>query len=141
MIGGRLADRLGVKFTATAGLAGLCACLLLLRPAIQAGIAVEFVLLLTSAIAQLFFPAQQAGLASDFPRQRATVLAWNNSALFLGIMLGSLVGGQAMALAGFWADLALCALVAIGGCIGNAIALPDPPRPAEDRPAWFTMRW
>ena len=53
--------------------------------------------------AQLILRARRhlaAGMANDFPRQRAGVLAWNNSALFLGISLGSLVGGQAVAVAG-----------------------------------------
>ena len=65
-------------------LAGLGACFLLLRLALDAGTFIEPALGISSAVAQLFFPAQQAGLANDFPNQRGTALAWNNSALFLG---------------------------------------------------------
>jgi predicted MFS family arabinose efflux permease len=36
LVGGRVADRLGLRFTATASFAGLCACLLLLRLALDA---------------------------------------------------------------------------------------------------------
>ena len=96
-----MADRLGFRFTASASFAGLCACLLLVRLALDAGRLIEPALGVSSAVAQLFFPAQQAGLANDFPRQRAAVLAWNNSALFLGIALGSLIGGKAAAIGGF----------------------------------------
>jgi len=124
LVGGRVADRLGTRFTATASFAGLCACLLLLRLALDAGRLVEPALGVSSAVAQLFFPAQQAGLAIDFPRQRAAVLAWNNSALFLGISLGSLVGGEAVALASFGADLIISAGIALAGCIVNAILVP-----------------
>jgi predicted MFS family arabinose efflux permease len=124
LVGGRVADRLGVRFTATASFAGLCACLLLLRLALDAGSFVGPVLGVSSAVAQLFFPAQQAGLANDFPRQRAAVLAWNNSALFLGISLGSLVGGEAIALGSFGADLIISAGIALAGCIFNAILVP-----------------
>ena len=124
LVGGRVADRLGVRFTATASFAGLCACLLLLRLALDAGRLVEPVLGVSSAVAQLFFPAQQAGLANDFPRQRAAVLAWNNSALFLGISLGSLIGGEAIALGSFGADLIISAGIALAGCIINAILAP-----------------
>ncbi len=124
LVGGRVADRLGTRFTATASFAGLCACLLLLRLALDAGRLVEPALGVSSAVAQLFFPAQQAGLAIDFPRQRAAVLAWNNSALFLGISLGSLVGGEAVALASFGADLIISAGIALTGCIVNAILVP-----------------
>ena len=128
LIGGRLADRLGARFTAGIGMAGLCACLLALRLALDAGQPVALALGLTSAVAQLFFPAQQAGLASDFPTRRATVLAWNNSALFLGIALGSLLGGQAVAAAGFGADLTICAGIALFGCMITATAVPGPAR-------------
>jgi predicted MFS family arabinose efflux permease len=119
-----VADRLGVKFTTSASLAGLCACFLLLRFALDKGILVEPALGLSSAVAQLFFPAQQAGLANDFPRQRGTALAWNNSALFFGILLGSLVGGEALALANFHANLTISAGIALLGCIVNAIVVP-----------------
>jgi len=124
LVGGRVADRLGVRFTATASFAGLCASLLLLRLALDAGRLIEPALGVSSAVAQLFFPAQQAGLANDFPNQRAAVLAWNNSALFLGISLGSLVGGEAIALGSFGADLIISAGIALAGCIINAILVP-----------------
>jgi predicted MFS family arabinose efflux permease len=129
LIGGRLADRLGVKLTASASLACLCACLLLLRLALDAGALIEPALCVSSAVAQLFFPAQQAGLANDFPGRRAAVLAWNNSALFLGISLGSLVGGKAVAMAGFDADLTISAAIALSGCIANAILVPGRVKP------------
>ena len=124
LIGGRTADRFGVRFTIGVSFAGFCACLLLLRAALDAGKLIEPTLGISSAVAQLFFPAQQAGLANDFPRQRSTVLAWNNSALFCGISLGSLVGGQAVALASFDANLTISAGIALIGCIVTAIVLP-----------------
>jgi predicted MFS family arabinose efflux permease len=121
LIGGRAADRFGVKLTIGASFAGFCACLLLLRLALDAGRLIEPAIGISSAVAQLFFPAQQAGLASDFPRQRSTVLAWNNSALFGGISLGSLMGGQAITLAGFDTNLTISAGIALIGCVITAI--------------------
>ncbi len=134
LIGGRLADRIGARFTASASFLGLSACFLGLALAVHAGVMVEITLGLTSAVAQLFFPAQQAGLANDFPNRRATMLAWNNSALFLGISLGSLVGGQAVALAGFEANLVISAAIALSGCLitGGAALAPTRVRPADD---------
>ena len=123
-IGGRLADRLGTKFTAGASFAGLCGGFLLLRLALSGGAFVELTLGLSSALAQLFFPAQQAGLARDFPEQSGTVLAWNNSALFLGIALGSLIGGKAAAIDGFDATLAISAVIALAGCVINGMVVP-----------------
>ena len=55
----------------------------------------------------------------DFPTQRATVLAWNNSALFLGISLGSLIGGQAILQGGFAANVRISAAIAIAGWVIN----------------------
>ena len=124
LIGGRAADRFGVRLTIGASFAGFCACLLLLRLAFDTGRLIEPAIGISSAVAQLFFPAQQASLANDFPRQRSTVLAWNNSALYCGISLGSLVGGQAVTLASFDANLAISASIALIGCITTAIVFP-----------------
>src|SRR6266446_5520261 len=133
LLGGPLADRLGAKSTAAMSFVGLSACFLTLAFAVHAATMVEVALALTSAVAQLFFPAQQAGLANDFPSRRATMLAWNNSALFFGITLGSLVGGQAVAFAGFEANLVIAACIALSGCFitGAAVLAPARLRPAD----------
>src|SRR6185312_11661572 len=93
--------------------AGLFFCILLLRVALDAGMLVGCAFGLLSVVAQLFFPAQQVTLAGEFPDRRATILAWNNSALFLGISLGSLIGGQAMSIGGFDASLTISAIIAM----------------------------
>ena len=124
-IGGRAADRFGVKFTAGASFAGLCACLLLLRLAFDTGILIEPAIGVGSAIAQLFFPAQQAGLANDFPAHRSAALAWNNSALFFGIALGSFLGGKAVVLSDFDTDLTISAGIALIGWFVNAAVVPN----------------
>src|SRR6516164_11267137 len=76
LIGGRLADRLGAKYMAGISLAGLSICFFLLLLALRAGVLVELAIGLSAAVAQLFFPAQQSGLANDFPTRRGAVLAW-----------------------------------------------------------------
>jgi len=129
LVGGHLADRLGTKNTATASLAGLCVCFFLLMLAIRADALVFLALGLSSAVAQLFFPAQQAGLANDFPTRRSTVLAWNNSALFMGISLGSLIGGEAVAIGDFDTILIISASIVLIGCIINEIVVPRPTQP------------
>jgi hypothetical protein len=42
----------------------------------------------------------------------------------LGISLGSLIGGEAIALGSFGADLIISAGIALAGCIFNAILVP-----------------
>jgi predicted MFS family arabinose efflux permease len=125
LIGGRLADRLGAKSAAGVSLAGLSVCLMLLLPALRYGMLVDPILGVSSAVAQFFFPAQQARLADDFPTRRSTVLAWNNSALFLGICLGSLIAGQAITNGSFQTALTICAGIVFGGCMINGMLVPD----------------
>lgn len=124
LVGGRIADWRGVKFATGLGIAGLGAALLALKAALTWGGPVAPMLGIVSAAAQIFFPAQQAGLANDFPDQRAAVLAWNNSALFLGISLGSLIGGQAMAHGGFMADVLMSSGIALVAWLVNAAMVP-----------------
>lgn len=139
LLGGRMADRLGAGPTSALALCGLGLGFLLLRLALDTAVLVDCGFALTSLAAQLFFPAQQIRLANDFPANRATILAWNNSALFLGISLGSLIGGQALSLGGFDLNLMVSAAIAAFGWAVHqrdrwmqaAAVLTQPPRPSE----------
>ena len=97
---------------------------MLLPLALQPGMLIGLGFGIASAVAQIFFPAQQAGLVSDFPTRRATVLALNNSSLFLGIALGSLVGGQIVAHGSFEMGLLICAAIALAGSLINWMVVP-----------------
>jgi predicted MFS family arabinose efflux permease len=112
LLGGHAADRFGTAATMLTSLAGLAICLMVFGLGVGTGWSADLLLLVTSIFAQLFFPAQQSALSRLFPHRRAFILAMNNSALFLGISLGSLLGGQAMARAGFSADAAMGAVIA-----------------------------
>ncbi|MBV8165359.1 MAG: MFS transporter [Alphaproteobacteria bacterium] len=130
LLGGWLADRLGSRPTTGASILGLGIGLVGLALALHEATAMALALAGLSVLAQLFFPAQQAGLVRDFPACRATVLAWNNSALFLGMSCGALIGGQLMALVGFERSLAPLAAVAVAGWAVNWLVAPrDRPRP------------
>jgi predicted MFS family arabinose efflux permease len=112
LVGGCLADRVGSRLVIAASLAGLAISFLALSLALGHPIVIAPAFAAVSAVAQLFFPAQQAGLAGDFPARRAAVLAWNNAALFFGISLGSAIGGAAVAAGGFVAALGVSAVIA-----------------------------
>lgn len=131
LLGGQLADRIGTQRTMTFSIAGLTVGLAMLAAGAGSGWAMNLLLFAMSAFAQFYFPAQQSGLARDFPQRRALMLALNNSALFLGISLGSLIGGEVMAQAGFRSNAGACALIAclalvsIGaGRIGTSVSTP-----------------
>ncbi|GHO88523.1 MFS transporter [Dictyobacter formicarum] len=71
--------------------------------------------------AQTFLPAQQARLVQTFPGRRALLLAWNNSALYLGIALGSAIGGILLSQRTFAGLLVGCSGIGIVGCVANLI--------------------
>jgi predicted MFS family arabinose efflux permease len=131
LLGGRITDRLGPETAMRVSLTGLCVCFTLLRFAIQHDVLVEAAFGMTSLLAQIFFPAQQSLLLSRFPTRSAAVLSWNNSALFLGMALGSLVGGQAMASDGFTAIMPISATITIAGwvCLSRFGLRSEAPRP------------
>ena len=133
LCGGRLADRLGARRVSLISLASLAAALLALGPALRGGVPIELLLAVLSALAQLFFPAQQASLARDFAASRATALAWNNSALFLGIGTGSLIGGAIMAQADLVAVATVSAVIAMAGAalVGRVVPGSAPAEPAH----------
>ncbi|HWB48460.1 MAG TPA: MFS transporter [Stellaceae bacterium] len=122
--GGRIADRIGAKTATVASLVGLSVAFMLLPLTLRPGLPIAVGFGLASAIAQVFFPAQQAGLVGDFPTRRAAALAWNNSSLFLGITLGSLVGGQIVTYGSFAAALLTCAGIALAGSLITWMVVP-----------------
>jgi predicted MFS family arabinose efflux permease len=118
LLGGRIADRLGPVIAIRISLIGMSLCFMLLQLAVQHGVLMEVAFGMTSLLAQMFFPAQQTMLLNAFPTRNSTALSWNNSALFLGIALGSLIGGQAMAFGGFTAILPIAAAITLAGWVG-----------------------
>jgi predicted MFS family arabinose efflux permease len=118
LLGGRMADRLGPLTTVRISLAGMSLCFMMLWLAIDSGICAEAAFAMTSLTAQIFFPAQQSLLISRFPERYGTALSFNNSALFTGIALGSILGGQTMAIGGFTAIMPFSAAVALAGFTG-----------------------
>jgi len=121
LAGGQLADRFGSRRTMLTSLAGLGLCLFAFALGVGTGWAADVLLLVTSIFAQFFFPAQQAALARQYPQRRAFILALNNSALFLGISTGSVIGGEAMAWGGFGVDAAFGAAIACAGLVLVAV--------------------
>jgi predicted MFS family arabinose efflux permease len=131
--GGRVADRIGVKAAMAWSLFGLFLAFALLPFLMRSGIPIGVGFGVASVLAQVFFPAQQAGLVADFPTQRATALAWNSSSLFLGIALGSLLGSQIAAHGSFETSLMVGAGIALIGVVVNWLVVP-PRQPVRSAP-------
>lgn len=59
------------------------------------------------------FTSYQARLADEFPSMRGIVMAWNNTALYIGITLGSIIGGAVMGGPGYAVLPYMCSGVAL----------------------------
>lgn len=133
--GGRLADYIGARPTATGSLIAITVCQAALAagwsitPLVIAGLGA---LVLTGYVC---FPAHQARLVSRFPQQRASILAWNNSALYTGILAGSAIDDVILSVAGFRAVLVLCVGLAIVGATASWTWSLSPASPSASAPA------
>jgi predicted MFS family arabinose efflux permease len=101
LAGGRLADRFGGRVTSVITLVLLAGAETLFGLFLHAGP----VLLLASLagmalVAYPFFPAQQARLIARYPSASGSLIAWNNTAMYAGILVGSAAGGTALAHSG-----------------------------------------
>ena len=124
LISGFLVDRLGSLPTVRMSFALLCVAFALLGLASRSGQSIGIAVVLTSIVAQTFFPAQQTLLIGAFGKRRATALSWNNCALFLGMTIGSLLGGQVMAAGGFAAIPVMSAGLSVIGLLTCSRGLP-----------------
>ncbi|QBD82918.1 MFS transporter [Ktedonosporobacter rubrisoli] len=124
LLGGYLSDRFGTRVISTISLGGLAGCFLLLSLVLNHPLLIFIGFTIAPLLAQLFLPAQQARLVQAFPNRRALLLAWNNSALYLGIALGSAIGGILLGQSTFAGLLIGCCGIGITGCLLSLI-LPD----------------
>jgi predicted MFS family arabinose efflux permease len=101
LAGGRLADRFGGRLTSVITLVLLAGAETLFGLVLHAGPALLLASLAGMAlVAYPFFSAQQARLIARYPAASASLIAWNNTAMYAGILVGSALGGTALAYSG-----------------------------------------
>ena len=133
--GGRLADRWGAQQVAKVSLTWLAGILILLGLLLANKLWFFVCLGVLAFVGYAFSPANQARLAQDFPTQRGTFLAWNNSALYVGIALGAALGGWVITEWGFGRLPYLCAVIALLGSRLSARSLRCMPSDINTSPA------
>jgi predicted MFS family arabinose efflux permease len=101
LTGGHMADRWGSARVTAASCAAMAVALITLRAAMPFFWRTLPALFLFSFSSSLFFPAFQTFLARHHAARRGAALAWNNSALYTGITVGSFLGGHVLARWGF----------------------------------------
>jgi predicted MFS family arabinose efflux permease len=101
LAGGALADRWGTRRTTFLACTSLCAASLVLRSTMPHFPTVLLALFSFSFTAALFFSSFQVYLADRHGQRRGAALAWNNSALYFGVTVGSFFGGLVLSRWGF----------------------------------------
>jgi predicted MFS family arabinose efflux permease len=131
LIGGTLADRNGPRPVAVSSLVLLAASLAVLAATVSSRWAVGPVLCVFALCAYPYFSAYQKQLVARAGASSGRLLAWNNTAMYLGILIGSALGGRVFSSHGFGALAVSGAVVALLAAFTAARVIPaDPSDPA-----------
>jgi MFS transporter, DHA1 family, putative efflux transporter len=129
LLGGVVADRHGGRPVTVVSLVALAATEMLLGGAIhRSPVLVVVVLGLFALAAYPYFTAHQVRLLAAFPDARGAVLAWNNTALYGGILVGSAVGGHLLTATSFSVLAWTLSGAAVIGALATTRAVPDRPK-------------
>ncbi|WP_318246276.1 MFS transporter [Bacillus sp. PS06] len=113
LIGGRLSDRFGERKISIAFLLCLPFPLVGIGFLFSTDYLIYFLLFIWSLLGYIGYAAYQARLSAEYPRERGVVMAWNITALYGGISLGSLVGGTIITYWGYATIPYVCSLIAV----------------------------
>jgi len=90
---GQLTDKFGESKISKSTLIFLTVILICLGIFFSSGDWVYLFLFLWALVGYAAFTSYQARLAVEYPKERGIVMAWNNTALYIGITIGSMIGG------------------------------------------------
>lgn len=123
--GGWLADRFGGRRVTAGALLALAAVEVGLGAAVGERVGALAGLLCLALVAYPYFSAQQKRLVDTYGRNAAALLAWNNTAMYAGILAASAVGGQILADAGFRVLIFVAAAAALVGALLTSRDMPS----------------
>jgi predicted MFS family arabinose efflux permease len=113
LISGQFTDRFGEKKISKATLILLTLILVCLGIFFSSGDWIYFFLLIWALVGYAGFTSYQARLTVEYPRERGIVMAWNNTALYIGITIGSIMGGYVISNWGYSFLPYVCSIAAI----------------------------
>lgn len=90
---GQLTDKFGERKISISTLIVLTLILVCLGVFFSSGDWIYFFMFIWALVGYAGFTSYQARLAVEYPLERGIVMAWNNTALYIGITLGSILGG------------------------------------------------
>ena len=107
---GQLTDKFGERKISKSTLIFLTLILICLGIFFSSGDWVYFFLFIWALVGYAGFTSYQARLAVEYPKERGIVMAWNNTALYIGITIGSMIGGYVISNWGYSLFLMFVAL-------------------------------
>lgn len=110
---GKLTDKFGERKISKATLIFLTLVLICLGIFFSAGDWVYFFLFIWALVGYAGFTSYQARLTVEYPKERGIVMAWNNTALYIGITIGSMIGGYVISIWGYSLLPYVCSIAAI----------------------------
>ncbi len=126
LAGGSFADSRGAQTVVLSSLVALAIVLIMLGALSSLHLVLLVGLGLFSFCAYPCFSAHQKRLVTRFGSQPGALLAWNNTAMYLGILMGSAVGGRILASAGFPALTAAAVAVALAAALSTRRVMAAP---------------
>ncbi|USK72234.1 MFS transporter [Peribacillus asahii] len=113
LISGQFTDRFGEKKIFKATLILLTLILVCLGIFFSSGDWIYFFLFIWALVGYAGFTSYQARLTVEYPKERGIVMAWNNTALYIGITIGSIIGGYVISNWGYPFLPYVCSIAAI----------------------------
>ena len=113
LIIGQLTDRFGERNISKVTLIFLSLIFMCLGIFFSSGDWIYLFLFLWALVGYAGFTSYQARLAVEYPNERGIVMAWNNTALYIGITIGSMVGGYVITKWGYSYLPYVCSIAAV----------------------------
>ncbi len=113
LISGQLTDRFGERNISKVTLMFLTLIFVCLGIFFTSGDWIYFFLFLWALVGYAGFTSYQARLAVEYSNERGLVMAWNNTALYIGITLGSMIGGFVISKWGYSFLPYVCSIAAV----------------------------
>jgi predicted MFS family arabinose efflux permease len=121
---GPLADRFGGLAVTTTSLAALAIVEAVLGLVVRQRVGVLIGLVAFALAAYPYFSAHQTRLLARYGSHAASLMAWNNTAMYIGILIASAFGGTILAKTGFRTLIEISAAIALGGALATQVVIP-----------------